>query len=113
MSHKTEIDGFAGHQFHPGHGRLHVCVDKHMVSFESRKTFRMWARKRNPRKIAWTEHYRKDHKKSNLDQVAKGERIVRKRVVRGYAGVASDSNAKMATSVVKKRVVASKGKGKK
>ena len=113
MSHKTEIDGFAGHHFHPGHGRLHVCVDKHIIGFESRKTFRMWERKRNPRKIAWTEHYRKDHKKHNLDQTSKEERVVRKRVVRGYAGVAADANAKMATTIVKRRVVAQKGKGKK
>ena len=113
MSHKTEIDGFAGHQFHPGHGRIHVCVDKHMVAFESRKTFRMWSRKRNPRKIAWTEHYRKDHKKSNLDTVSKEERVTRKRTIRGYAGVSTDVNAKLATTVVKQRVAAAKKGGKK
>lgn len=109
---KTEIDGFAGHQIHPGHGRLHVCVDKHLVAFESRKTYRMWSRKRNPRKISWTEHFRHDHKKSVADVSEKKDRVVRKRVQRGYAGVQIDKNAKQATQIVKKRVV-NQRKGKK
>lgn len=88
MSHKTEIDGFSGHQIHPGHGRIHVREDKHMMTFESRKTYRMWSRKRNPRKIAWTEHFRFDHKKSNTDKVENEGRVKRQKVNRGYAGVA-------------------------
>jgi large subunit ribosomal protein L24e len=113
MTHKTEIDGFAGHQIHPGHGRLHVREDKHLMAFESRKTFRMWNRKRNPRKIAWTEHYRHDHKKSNIDLVEKATRIVRKKAVRGYAGVSTDVTAKLATTVVKQRVQAARKGAKK
>jgi large subunit ribosomal protein L24e len=108
MSHKTEIDGFAGHQIHPGHGLLHVREDKHLMAFASRKAFRMWSRKRNPRKIAWTEHYRHDHKKSTVDQVEKATRIMRKKTVRGYAGIATDSSAKLATVVVKQRVAAAR-----
>ena len=68
---RTEIDGFSAHQIHPGHGRLHIREDKHMMAFESRKAYRMWSRKRNPRKIAWTEHYRHDHKKSVADMEVK------------------------------------------
>ena len=100
---KTEIDGFSGHQIHPGHGRLHIREDKHMMAFEGRKAYRMWSRKRNPRKIAWTEHYRHDHKKSVADMEVKSQRIVRKKVQRGYAGVQLNANAQQA-QVVKKRV---------
>ncbi|KAH0788944.1 60S ribosomal protein L24 [Histomonas meleagridis] len=114
MSHRTEIDGFSGHQFHPGHGIIYVREDKHMMAFESPKTFRMWERKRNPRKISWTEHYRFDHKKSNTDQVEKKGRVQRsKKISRGYAGVSVDANAKIATTVVKKRVQQAKKGGKK
>jgi large subunit ribosomal protein L24e len=71
MSYKTEIDGLDGHQIQPRHGHLFVREDKHLMAFQSCKTFRMWARKRNPRKIGWTERYRHDHKKSNLDLIEK------------------------------------------
>jgi large subunit ribosomal protein L24e len=108
MSHRTEIDGFDGHQIQPGHGRLFVREDKHVMAFQSRKTFRMSARKRNPRKIAWTEHYRHDHKKSNLDLVEKSSRIRRTKVARGYAGKAADGGIKQATAVVKQRVQAAR-----
>ena len=103
MSHKTEIDGFDGHQIHPGHGRVHIREDKHMMVFQNRKTYRMWARKRNPRKIAWTEHYRFDHKKSNTDKVENTNRVKRQKGVRGYAGVSADATAQMTTQV-KRRV---------
>lgn len=111
MSHKTEIDGFDGHQIHPGHGRVHVREDKHMMTFESRKSFRMWSRKRNPRKITWTEHYRFDHKKSNTDKVENTGRVKRQKVNRGYAGVAA--NGAQAQAVVKRRVQNVKRGGKK
>jgi len=110
MAHRTEIDGFSGHLMHPGHGHLHVGVDKRMATFESNKAFRMWIRKRNPRKIAWTEHYRKDHKKSTVDQVSKQERVVRKRVARGYAGVSAAGGAQAAVAVVKQRAAGGRGK---
>ena len=105
MSHKTEIDGFCGHQINPGHGRIHVREDKHMMAFESRKTYRMWSRKRNPRKIAWTEHYRFDHKKSNTDKVENEGRVKRQKVHRGYAGQAVNGQAlKVQQGAVKQRV---------
>ena len=103
MSVKTEICGFSGHNFFPGHGRIHVREDKHSMGFETRKAFRMWERKRNPRKITWTEHYRHDHKKSVADTQEKVSRVNRKKVVRSYAGAAADG-MKMNAAIVKKRV---------
>ena len=103
MSGKVEICGFSGHNIHPGHGRVHVCMDKHMVVFESRKSFRMWQRKRNPRKITWTEHYRHDHKKSVLDTQEKSSRVIRKKIVRGYAGTNNVSADHKAIQVAKQR----------
>ena len=109
MSHHTEIDGFDGHQIQPGHGIIFIREDKHMMAFESNKSFRMWERKRNPRVIAWTEHCRADHKKSNADNIQKTNRLTRsKKATRSYAGVSSDANAKMATNVIKKKVAANK-----
>ncbi|OHT09170.1 hypothetical protein TRFO_22099 [Tritrichomonas foetus] len=63
----------------------------------------MWSRKRNPRKIAWTEHYRFDHKKSNTDKVENTGRIKRQKIQRGYAGVSVSGNA-VKTGAVKSRV---------
>jgi large subunit ribosomal protein L24e len=109
MTQKTEIDGFSGHQIQPGHGILFVREDKHLMAFASRKAYRMWARKRNPRKISWTEHYRHDHKKSTLDQVQKTVRVARKKAVRAYAGVAAAAPVqKQAVVAVKKRVAQAK-----
>lgn len=87
MSIRTEIDGFSAHLIHAGHGRIHIREDKHFMAFLSRKSFRMWERKRNPRKIAWTEHFRHDHKKAVADTQSKTVRAQRKRAVRGYNGV--------------------------
>jgi len=101
MSGKVEICGFSGHNIHPGHGRVHIREDKHMMTFESRKSFRMWQRKRNPRKITWTEHYRHDHKKSVLDTQEKTARVIRKKAVRGYQGVAAQPS--QAVQVAKAR----------
>ena len=113
MSTKVEICGFSGHTFHAGHGRIHVREDKHLMAFESRKAFRMWERKRNPRKIAWTEHYRHDHKKSVADKATTKNKATRKKAVRGYAGVTLESNTKQAVQVVKKRVAQKKPAAKK
>ncbi|EAX85539.1 ribosomal protein L24e, putative [Trichomonas vaginalis G3] len=104
MSTKTEICGFSGHIFHAGHGRVHIREDKHLMAFESRKAFRMWERKRNPRKIAWTEHYRHDHKKSVADTAATEKRAQRKKATRTYAGVAMEGNQHQMVQIVKKRV---------
>jgi large subunit ribosomal protein L24e len=92
---------------------LFVREDKHLSAFQSRKTYRIWARKPNPRKIAWTEHYRHDHKKSNLDLVEKSSRIQRKKVVSGYADKAADGGIKQTATIVKQRTQAVKRGGKK
>jgi large subunit ribosomal protein L24e len=105
---KTEIDGLNRHQIQPGHGHLFVCEDKHLMAFQSRKTFRMSARKRNPRMITWTELYRHDHKKLNFDLIEKASRIRRTKVARGSAGKAANGGAKQATGVVKQRVRAAR-----
>ena len=73
----------------------------------------MWERKRNPRKIAWTEHYRHDHKKSVMDKVASKTKTTRKKAVRGYAGVTLETNTRAAVQVVKKRVATKKPAAKK
>jgi ribosomal protein L24E len=90
MTHRTETDGFGGHQIRPRHGLLFVREDKRLMAFQSRK-------------IAWTEHCRHDHKKSNLDLIEKASRIRRTKVARGYAGKAADGGAKQATAAVKQR----------
>jgi large subunit ribosomal protein L24e len=113
MSTKIEICGFSGHQFHPGRGRVHIREDKHMMAFKSRKAFRMWERKRNPRKIAWTEHFRHDHKKSVADKNQVKQKVVRRKVARGYAGVQLESNQRTAAMMVKKRVQQKKAAPKK
>ena len=113
MSTKVEICGFSGHQFHAGHGRVHVREDKHMMAFETRKAFRMWERKRNPRKIAWTEHFRHDHKKSVADKSQVKAKVMRKKVVRGYAGVQLEGNTRQVAAIIKKRVQPKKPAAKK
>eukprot|EP00310_Coccolithus_braarudii_P018975 CAMPEP_0183336780 /NCGR_PEP_ID=MMETSP0164_2-20130417/4644_1 /TAXON_ID=221442 /ORGANISM="Coccolithus pelagicus ssp braarudi, Strain PLY182g" /LENGTH=160 /DNA_ID=CAMNT_0025506369 /DNA_START=260 /DNA_END=742 /DNA_ORIENTATION=- len=65
---KTETCSFSGLKIYPGHGILFVRADQKSFKFINRKCKSMSTQRLNPRKIAWTQVYRRMHKKGTLEE---------------------------------------------
>ncbi|EIW55716.1 uncharacterized protein TRAVEDRAFT_30458 [Trametes versicolor FP-101664 SS1] len=68
---KTEIDSFSGYRIYPSKGRLFVRGDNKIFRFATSKNESLFLQRKNPRKIAWTQVYRRMHKKGITEEVAK------------------------------------------
>ncbi|KAI5886627.1 60S ribosomal protein L24 [Schizophyllum commune H4-8] len=68
---KVEIDSFSGYRIYPSKGKLFVRGDSKVFRFNSSKTESLFLQRKNPRKIAWTQVYRRMHKKGITEEVAK------------------------------------------
>ncbi|KAJ3448402.1 60S ribosomal protein L24 [Anaeramoeba flamelloides] len=87
---KIEICAFSGYKIRPGRGVRFVRMDGKPFLFANKKCFSRFSHKRNPRKIRWTQFYRKAHRKnkSALLKKKKTRRIVKKE--RGIVGASLD-----------------------
>ncbi|KAJ5075269.1 60S ribosomal protein L24 [Anaeramoeba ignava] len=61
---KLEICSFSGTKIVPGRGMRFVRSDGKSFIFFSKKCYSLFDNKKNPRKIAWTQFYRRIHKKN-------------------------------------------------
>ncbi|KAF8656670.1 hypothetical protein AX16_002473 [Volvariella volvacea WC 439] len=68
---KTEIDSFSGYKIYPSKGKLFVRSDSKVFRFGTSKNASLFLQRKNPRKIAWTQLYRRMHKKGITEEVAK------------------------------------------
>merc|ERR1712087_531477 len=68
---KTDICGFSGLRIYPGHGITYVRADQKSFKFVSRKSKSLFIQRMNPRKIAWTQLYRRMHKKGTMEEAAR------------------------------------------
>ncbi|GLB40987.1 putative ribosomal protein L24 [Lyophyllum shimeji] len=68
---KVEIDSFSGFRIYPSKGKLFVRGDSKVFRFAGSKTASLFQQRKNPRKIAWTQVYRRMHKKGITEEVAK------------------------------------------
>ncbi|KAF5340535.1 hypothetical protein D9758_015820 [Tetrapyrgos nigripes] len=68
---KVEIDSFSGFRIYPSKGKLFVRGDSKIFRFSTSKTASLFHQRKNPRKIAWTQVYRRMHKKGITEEVAK------------------------------------------
>ena len=68
---KVEIDSFSGYRIYPSKGKLFVRGDSKVFRFASSKNASLFLQRKNPRKIAWTQVYRRMHKKGITEEVAK------------------------------------------
>jgi large subunit ribosomal protein L24e len=86
---KVEIDSFSGFRIYPSKGKLFVRGDSkvrppssfvekiclfrrtQVFRFASSKNASLFLQRKNPRKIAWTQVYRRMHKKGITEEVAK------------------------------------------
>lgn len=68
---KVELDSFSGTKIYPGRGRLFVRGDSKVFRFHSSKSDSLFHQRKNPRRIAWTVLYRRQHKKGISEETAK------------------------------------------
>ncbi|KZT25984.1 hypothetical protein NEOLEDRAFT_1092002 [Neolentinus lepideus HHB14362 ss-1] len=68
---KVEIDSFSGYRIYPSKGKLFVRGDSKIFRFATSKNESLFLQRKNPRKIAWTQVYRRMHKKGITEEVAK------------------------------------------
>ncbi|KIW09328.1 60S ribosomal protein L24 [Verruconis gallopava] len=68
---RTYDDTFSGQKIYPGKGKLYVRGDSKIFRFQNGKTESLFLQRKNPRRIAWTVLYRRQHKKGISEEVAK------------------------------------------
>lgn len=84
---KTETCSFSGLRIYPGHGIFFVRGDSKGFKFINRKVKSLFTQRMNPRKLAWTQLYRRMHKKGTLEESArKKARKVNKGATKAVVG---------------------------
>ncbi|EAS30390.3 60S ribosomal protein L24 [Coccidioides immitis RS] len=68
---RTYDDTFSGEKIYPGKGKLYVRGDSKIFRFQNGKSESLFLQRKNPRRIAWTVLYRRQHKKGISEEVAK------------------------------------------
>ncbi|KAL2117881.1 hypothetical protein VTJ04DRAFT_7541 [Mycothermus thermophilus] len=68
---RTYDDSFSGQRIYPGKGKLFVRGDSKFFRFQNGKSESLFLQRKNPRRIAWTVLYRKQHRKGISEEVAK------------------------------------------
>ncbi|KAI9813552.1 MAG: 60S ribosomal protein L24 [Thelocarpon impressellum] len=68
---RTYDDTFSGDKIYPGKGKLYVRGDSKIFRFANGKTESLFLQRKNPRRIAWTVLFRRQHKKGISEEVAK------------------------------------------
>merc|ERR1712166_1524956 len=67
---RTYDDTFSGEKIYPGKGKLYVRGDSKIFRFQNGKTESLFLQRKNPRRIAWTVLFRRQHKKGISEEVA-------------------------------------------
>lgn len=68
---RTYDDTFSGQKIYPGKGKLYIRGDSKIFRFQNGKTESLFLQRKNPRRIAWTTLFRRQHKKGISEEVAK------------------------------------------
>ncbi|KAI9731177.1 MAG: 60S ribosomal protein L24 [Cirrosporium novae-zelandiae] len=68
---RTYEDSFSGQKIYPGKGKLYIRGDSKIFRFQNGKSESLFLQRKNPRRIAWTVLYRRQHKKGISEEVAK------------------------------------------
>ena len=87
---KTETCNFSGYKIYPGHGRKYVRTDMKAFVFINAKCEKAFLTKSNPRKVGWTQVYRKMHKKGSTAEVLKKKTRKVVKVQRSIVGASVD-----------------------
>ncbi|KAI1499996.1 ribosomal protein L24e [Biscogniauxia marginata] len=68
---RTYDDTFSGQRIYPGKGKLYVRGDSKVFRFQNGKSESLFLQRKNPRRIAWTVLFRRQHRKGISEEVAK------------------------------------------
>ncbi|KAH8171863.1 ribosomal protein l24e domain-containing protein [Sarocladium implicatum] len=68
---RTYDDTFSGERIYPGKGKIYVRGDSKVFRFQNGKSESLFLQRKNPRRIAWTVLYRRQHRKGISEEVAK------------------------------------------
>jgi large subunit ribosomal protein L24e len=68
---KVEVDSFSGAKIYPGRGTLFIRGDSKIFRFQNSKSASLFHQRKNPRRIAWTVLFRRQHKKGITEEVSK------------------------------------------
>ncbi|KAG5915225.1 60S ribosomal protein L24 [Claviceps capensis] len=68
---RTYDDSFSGQRIYPGKGKIYVRGDSKVFRFQNGKSESLFLQRKNPRRIAWTVLYRRQHRKGISEEVAK------------------------------------------
>jgi len=64
-------DSFSGTKIYPGKGKLYIRGDNKIFRFQNGKSESLFLQRKNPRRIAWTVLFRRQHKKGISEEIAK------------------------------------------
>lgn len=87
---KVEVDSFSGSKIYPGRGTLFVRGDSKIFRFQSSKSASLFHQRKNPRRIAWTVLYRRQHKKGITEETSKRRSRKTVKHQRAIAGASLD-----------------------
>eukprot|EP01116_Phalansterium_solitarium_P013345 TRINITY_DN30722_c1_g1_i1.p1 TRINITY_DN30722_c1_g1~~TRINITY_DN30722_c1_g1_i1.p1 ORF type:complete len:159 (-),score=42.28 TRINITY_DN30722_c1_g1_i1:71-547(-) len=88
---KTGLCQFSGFKIYPGHGKKIVKADAKTFTFVSQKCERYFLMKRNPRKIRWTQLYRRLHRKGQTEEVVKKRSRKTQKLQRAIVGASLEA----------------------
>ncbi|ORX37755.1 ribosomal protein L24e-domain-containing protein [Kockovaella imperatae] len=77
---------FSGFKVYPSKGKIYVRGDSKSFRFLNSKNESLFLQRKNPRKIAWTQVYRRMHKKGITEEVAKKRSRKNIKTQRGIVG---------------------------
>ena len=83
---RVERCDFSGAKVYPSRGKIYVRGDSKVFRFAGSKEESLFLQRKNPRKIAWTQVYRRMHKKGITEEVAKKRSRKNVKVQRGVVG---------------------------
>ncbi|KAI4152394.1 MAG: hypothetical protein LQ340_002936 [Diploschistes diacapsis] len=87
---RTYDDTFGGTKIYPGKGKLFVRGDSKIFRFQSGKSESLFLQKKNPRRIAWTVLFRRQHRKGISEEAAKKRTRRTVKQQRGIVGASLD-----------------------
>ena len=87
---KTDTDVFSGFRIYPGKGFRLVRMDSKSFIFFSNKSLHGFMHKFNPRKVTWTQIYRRHHKKGQTEEVVRKRTKKSTKAQRAIVGASLD-----------------------
>ncbi|KAJ4321077.1 60S ribosomal protein L24 [Fusarium piperis] len=87
---RTYDDTFSGERIYPGKGKLYIRGDSKIFRFQNGKSESLFLQRKNPRRIAWTVLYRRQHRKGISEEVAKKRSRRAVKSQRGIVGASLD-----------------------